>query len=324
MVTGGAGFIGSHLVEALLARGLEVRCLVRDPANPKWLAGLDVELVRGDIDEPESLKRIFGGVDYVFHAAGITKTADPADYYRVNAEGTKNLALAAIEGDNGGRLQKFVLVSSQAAAGPSREGTPRREDDPPAPVTDYGKSKLMGEKYAIELKDKLPLVIVRPPSIYGPRDKDVYTFFKLVSHGIRTTFREKRLISMCYVGDLVDGILSAAFRKTVSGEVFFIADPTPYGWDDMGEAIAVALGTRATRVVVPVPVLSVVAAVSEAVAALTGRPALLNRQKMAEIRQRYWVLDVEKAKEMLGFVAAHDFKTGARLTVEWYRRQGWI
>jgi len=322
LVTGGAGFIGSHLVEALLKRGLSVRCLVRDPAAPKWLRGLDVELVKGDIDKPESLKGIFGDVDYVFHAAGVTKAADAGTYYRVNAEGTKNLALAAVKG--GGRLKKFVLVSSQAASGPSLEGRPRKEDDPPAPVTDYGRSKLEGERNALALKDEIPLVIVRPPSVYGPRDRDVYTFFKLVKRGIRTTFREERLISMCYVDDLVEGVLLAGFGETESGEAFFIADPVPYGWDYMGEAIAEAFGVQAMRVVVPVSVLSVVAALSEAAGALTGRPALLNRQKMAEIRQRYWVLDVGKAGRRLGFAASRDFRTGARLTAQWYRSQGWL
>jgi dihydroflavonol-4-reductase len=322
LVTGGTGFIGSHLVEALLARGFEVRCLVRDPVKPGWLEGLDVELVKGDCNEPGSLAGITGDVDYVFHAAGVTKAAKGALYYKVNGEGTKNMAEAAA--GEAKKLKKFVYVSSQAASGPSRRGFPRKEDDPSEPVSDYGRSKLLGERYALAVSDRIDLAIVRPTSVYGPRDKDIYTFFKMVSRGFKTAFRNERLISVCYVDDLVEGILLAAACKARSGEAFFIADSKPYDWDEMGEAIEQALKVKARRIVVPIPALSVVALFSEAAGWLSGRPALLNRQKMAEIRQRYWVVDVRKAEAVLGFRARYDFSAGAKLTAEWYRRHGWI
>jgi len=321
-VTGGTGFVGSHLVEALLGRGFEVRCLVRDPADLKWLTGLDVELVVGDCSDPEGLKGSTAGADYVFHVAGLTKAVDPRDYYTVNSDGARNMAEAALRDNNG--LKKFVLVSSQAAAGPSQAGVPRKEDDPPSPVTDYGKSKLLAEKYLTGLKDELPVAIVRPPSVYGPRDRDIYTFFKLVSRGVRTSFNDERLISFCYVKDLAEGIIAAALKDTDSGEAFFIAHDRPLGWDEIGEAVAAALGVRARRVALPIAALSLVALVSEGVSALTGRPALMNRQKMAEIRQRYWVVDTAKAKAVLGFEAAVDFRAGAMLTARWYREHGWL
>jgi len=322
LVTGGTGFVGSHLAEALLGRGVEVRCLVRDPDDLKWLKGLDVELVKGDASDAGSLGGACSGVEYVFHAAGITKAVRPSDYYKVNAEGTKNMAEAA-ERDASG-LKKFVYVSSQAAAGPSVEGRPRKEDDAPAPVTDYGRSKLAGEQYALQYMDRLPIVIVRPPSVYGPRDRDVYSLFKMASRGFRPAFAGARLISVCYVGDLVDGLISAAFGDTESGDAYFVAYPKPYSWDEMGNAVADALGVKVVRVKIPIPALGVVAVFAELFCAVLGKPALLNRQKMAEIKQRYWVLDVTKAKEKLGFEAGCDFRAGAGLTAEWYRRQGWI
>lgn len=322
LVTGGTGFIGSHLVEALLARGFEVSVLVRDPARLGWIAGKDVRTLTGDCTRPESLRGVASGMDYVFHNAGLTKASRAEEYYRVNAEGTRNMLQAAAADAPG--LKKFVYVSSQAAAGPSVKGCPRREEDPAQPVTDYGLSKLAGERYAQEFADRLPVVIVRPTAVYGPRDRDVYTFFKLVSRGIRTAFADERLVSLCYVTDLVDGMLLAAQGDTGQGEAFFLADPKPYDWDYIGETIAGYLGVRPVRVVVPMPVLSVVAALSEAFGALTGKPALLNRQKMTEIGQRYWVADTGKARDRLGFGAAQDFRSGAGLTVRWYKENGWL
>lgn len=322
LVTGGTGFIGSHLVEALLAGGVEVCVLVRDPSQMGWIAGKDVKTFTGDCTDPESLVGITRGMDYVFHNAGVTKAASPDEYYRVNSEGTRNMLKAAAEDAPG--LRKFVFISSQAAAGPSTKATPRREEDPASPVTDYGRSKLAGESHAQEFKDALPVVILRPTAVYGPRDRDVYTFFKMVSRGIRTTFAEERLVSLCYVKDLVEGMILAAEADTASGDAFFIGYPEPYDWDYIGKTIAGAMGVKPVRLVVPVGVLSVVAVVSEAIGALTGRPALLNRQKMAEIRQRYWVADTCKAAAGLGFTARHDFSSGAELTVRWYRENGWI
>lgn len=321
LVTGGTGFIGSHLTEALLRKGLQVRCLARNPDRLGWLGGLPVETVKGDCTDPASLEAAVAGVDYIFHAAGLTKAADPKDYYRVNAEGTRNLCQAAKQA---GGLKRLVHISSQAAAGPSEKGRPRRERDAEAPVSDYGRSKLLGERYASGYKDSLNIAILRPTSVYGPRDKDIFTFFKMVSRGVRTSFRQERLISVCYVSDLVDAAIAAAEADTESGETFFIGEPEPYSWDAMGEAIAEALGVGARRVVVPIPLLYAVALAAEGAAALAGKPALLNRQKMAEIKQRYWVVDVSRARERLGFLAGTDFKTGARAAADWYRQNAWL
>jgi nucleoside-diphosphate-sugar epimerase len=322
LVTGGTGFIGSHLVEALLKEGIEVRCLVRDLSRLSWLSGLDVEVVKGDCAAPAGLSGAVKSVDYVFHAAGITKAVKARDYYRVNAQGTDNLLQAAVR--EAGRIRKFVLVSSQAAAGPSKEGEPRREYDPSAPVSDYGRSKLEAERYALSAKEDLNIAIVRPTAVYGPRDRDILTFFKMVSRGFRTAFSEKRQLSVCYVSDIVDGTIKAALKPTKSGDAFFLAHQARNDWDTMGEAIASALGVKARRLVIPVPLMAGVALCAEAFSFISGRPALLNRQKMAEIRQRFWVVDTSRAEEVLGFAARVDFPTGAKITAEWYRLHGWL
>ncbi|HEY3346285.1 MAG TPA: NAD-dependent epimerase/dehydratase family protein [Nitrospirota bacterium] len=324
LVTGGTGFIGSHLVEELLVRGFEVTCLVRDPLNLNWLngpcCGKDIRFVRGDCRDPESLVGRLDGAEYVFHLAGVTKAARSREYYNANAEGADNIAKAAAQAG----VRKFVHVSSQAAAGPSSAGVPRREEDPPMPVSDYGRSKLLGEQNVLGLKDAMDVAVVRPTAVYGPRDRDVYEFFRMVGRGFRTSFADERLISICHVEDLVDGIMRAALKNTRSGDVFFISGDRPYTWDEIGEAISEAVGRKATRVVLPLAALSAVAIASEAVSLITRRPALLNRQKVQEVRQRYWVADTARAKEQLGFSASINFADGARQTARWYRENGWL
>jgi len=322
LVTGATGFIGSHLAEALVSRGFEVDCLVRNPSRPGWLDGLRVGVLKGDCTDPEGLKGVISGYDYVFHNAGVTKTSDVGEYYRVNSLGAKIVAEAAARDCRG--LRKLVYVSSQAAAGPSSAGRPRTEDDEPAPVTDYGRSKLEGERHVLEYKDAVPVTIVRPSAVYGPRDRDIYTFFRLVSKGIRTAFADEHLVSLSYVDDLVDGIILAGTADTVSGDVFFLADEKPYDWDFVGATVAEVLGVKARRVVVPIPLMSVVALISEAFSAVSGRPTILNRQKMAEVRERYWVVDTARARKTLGYAPRHDFASGAALTAAWYRDNGWI
>ncbi|MGD0783391.1 MAG: NAD(P)-dependent oxidoreductase, partial [Candidatus Aminicenantales bacterium] len=171
LVTGGTGFIGSHLAEALLASGVEVWALVRNPENVNFLSGLDVHLAAGDL---ASVPALPSGLDWVFHLAGLTKALKKENYYSVNQEGTASLfdALAAQ-----GQRPRIIHVSSLAAAGPSDMPAGRTEEDPPAPVSPYGLSKLAGEGEALARKDRFPLAVIRVGAVFGPRDSDFLKFF---------------------------------------------------------------------------------------------------------------------------------------------------
>ncbi|UCB52931.1 MAG: NAD-dependent epimerase/dehydratase family protein, partial [Candidatus Zixiibacteriota bacterium] len=229
LVTGANGFVGSHLAEGLLERGYRVRCLVRKTSDLRWLSGLEVEYFYGDVADKESLKGVCGNVDLVFHAAGLTSARSRKEYLRANAEGTRNLVEVCLEQNP--KLQRFVYVSSQAAVGPGVDERPLDETAPSRPITDYGESKLEGERIVLEHVSQLPVTVVRPPAVYGPRDTDVLGFFKVASRGFRVSFgKGESFLSLVYVKDLVDGIIRAAENPKSLGQTYFIADDKVYSW----------------------------------------------------------------------------------------------
>ncbi|HEY6105649.1 MAG TPA: NAD-dependent epimerase/dehydratase family protein, partial [Anaeromyxobacteraceae bacterium] len=152
LLTGATGFIGLTLAERLRARGDAVRALARASSRVEELSALGVDLVRGDVTDPRSLPAAVDGCEAVVHLAGLTKALGPEEYRRVNVLGARHLAAACSEARPGPVL---VLVSSLAAAGPALAGRPRREEDPPAPVSDYGRSKLEGEQEVRALAGRL-------------------------------------------------------------------------------------------------------------------------------------------------------------------------
>jgi dihydroflavonol-4-reductase len=319
LVTGGTGFIGSHLVEFLTARGVEVFALVRDPNNLKFLKGLDVRLLPGDLF---SIPALPPDLDYVFHLAGMTKAVKSADYYTVNQQGTASF-FEAIRRQ--GINAKLIHLSSLAACGPSADGRGRKEDDPPAPVSHYGKSKLLGEEEALAHKDHFPVVIIRVGSVFGPKDSDFLRYFKPIRRGILLSFGFKpRLMSVCYVQDLVRALDMAARRPLAGGEILNIGDPTPYSFDDIGRMAGKVLGKKPKRIVIPLSVVYLAALASDIATAFTGRPSITTRKKFPELKQPGWMADVQKARDKIGFETRYSLEEGLRETLGWYQANGWL
>ena len=323
LVTGGSGFIGSHLVELLLARGHTVRCLVRRTSDLKWLKGLPVEYIYGDLFDAEVLCRAVDAADYVYHSAGLTKAKKKEEYYRANTLGTQNLLEAVLTSTP--RIKRFVLISSQTAAGPSNGKTPVTEETPPHPITTYGKSKLRAEQECLKLRERVSTTIVRPPVVYGPRDKDVFEFFHTMSRGLQPMvgMREK-YVSFIHAEDLVRGIVMAAESPNAVGSTYFVANKGFYGWREVGEITRRVLGTKALRIRIPEFGVYGVAAFAEFFALFSKKPALINFEKARDMVQDYWTCDGSKAERDFGFHAEISLEEGIRDAVEWYRSSGWL
>lgn len=317
LITGATGFIGGHLAERLRARGLAVTALVRDPGRGRILERLGVRLLHGELDSRPTLP---DDLDAVFHLAGKTRAIRTEDYYTVNRKNTASLLETILDQ---GRRPRFVFLSTMAAGGPSIPGRPRREDDPSDPVSEYGRSKLEGEREVVALKDNLPVSVVRVGPVYGPRDPGFLDYFKFIRRGLLLSFgRRPRCMSVCYIDDLVDGLIAAAESRAGSGEVYQIGDPTPCSFEDIGRIAARILGVRTHRLILPLPFLSAAVFASELIRPITRKPGIANRDKYAEYKQPNWVLEFSKARTGLGFEAAWGLEEGLVRTIAWYRETG--
>jgi len=317
LVTGATGFIGSFLVEALSKKGYKVTCLVRKTSNLKWLRHFRLLYLQGDLDDTDSYAGKLGEFDYIYHLAGLTKADSARDYYHANAECTQKLVSAAAEMNPA--LKRFLHVSSLAAAGPSIDGTPLIEDTPSCPVSIYGKSKLEGEKAVLSCREMLPITIVRPPAVYGPRDTDFFLVFRAVQNRL-FPYWGKSSYSLIYVEDLVQGIILAAEKEEAAGKVYYLADSRIYTNDDILEAMCLTLGRKAFRLRLPRSILPALAVLLQKI----QKKGIINPDKIQEIRYPYWTCDPARAMKELGFHTETPLGEGFKKTADWYRKEKWL
>ena len=329
LVTGGTGFIGRHLVRRLAERGDRVRCLVRDPRRASVSAAPAVEYVQGDVTASDSLDAAVSGMEVVYHLAGATLPVRRSDYPEVNAEGTRRLAEACTRREN---PPVFLYVSSLAAAGPARDDRPLTEDCPPQPVSEYGRSKLAAERYLRGLAGKLPITVLRPPSVFGPGDPYTFKLFRLARWGVmlvpgRRVFR----LSWIDVADLIEAMLLAALRgrrlDSASEEtgVYFVALDERPTIAELTQLLAETAGRRRLRTFhVPIFLGPLGAYINDLRSRLTGRAYWLNPDKLREAVAGSWICDPSKAKRELGFACQTDLASGLRAASRWYHDHGWL
>jgi nucleoside-diphosphate-sugar epimerase len=319
LVTGATGFVGGHVIEALLRQKDTVTALVRRAARGPALADRGVRVMAGDLGQPDALRAACDGQDVVYHIAGLVAARSEAEFLAVNRTGTERLVEAARDA----KVRRFVLLSSLAAGGPTEPGRPLSGDEPPRPTTQYGRSKLAGE--TVVRASALEWTIVRPPAVYGPGDREMFRVFRAARLGIAPVFGTgAQALSLVYGPDLADAITAAGRSAATAGRVFYACHPEILSSRALVETVGRAAGRRVRVVAIP-PIAGRAALwLTEWLARLRNRPTVLTRDKANEFFQPAWICDPTPLTEVTGWRATHDLAAGARATYDWYRRAGWL
>jgi nucleoside-diphosphate-sugar epimerase len=328
LVTGASGFLGSHVAEQLSSAGHDVRALVRKSSNKKFLETLPrVELAYGGIEDADKVAEACVGVDAIVHSAGIVKAKHPDDFAKTNVEGTRNVleGAKAASGKNGApNLKRFVLVSSLEAVGPSKDGSPVPIDQE-NPVTAYGRSKLEAEKVAKSYAKDLPITILRPTGIYGPRDVEIFEAFRSVKNGVLPlTGDGKSKLTLVYGPDAARACIAAIDANVPSGSTYFVTDGEVYEQREMMEELERAVGKKAfLRFGIPNGVIGVAARFVEAYGKVTDKAVMLTREKASMLAYPYWVCSSDATRDALGWKPEVTWKDGADKTARWYKENNW-
>ena len=328
LITGASGFIGSFIVEEALRRDMDVWAAVRKTSSREYLQDSRINFIELDFRSKEALVAQLGAheFDYVVHAAGVTKCLDKEDFRRINTEGTIHLVDALI--DLRMPIKRFVYLSSLSVFGNIHERQPYQditERDCPRPNTAYGKSKLEAERYLDSIGNDFPYIILRPTGVYGPRERDYFLMAQSVARHVDFAAGFKRQdITFVYVLDVVQAVFLALDRG-MSGRKYFLSDGEVYRSADFSSLLKKELGVSwMLRIVAPLWVLRIITFFGEKIANVTRKPIALNNDKYNILKQRNWRCDIEPTMDELGYHPHYKLADGVRLSVKWYRENGWL
>jgi nucleoside-diphosphate-sugar epimerase len=311
LVTGATGFVGSHAAQAFVEAGYEVRVGARASSDLRWISSLDAERVPLDVrGNPEEISRAVENVDFVVHAAGITRARRSEDYYSVNAQGTRRVATAALRAG----VWRFVLISSLAARGP---------DGRDHPESDYGRSKFEAENHLRALSGRMEAVVLRPAAVYGPRDTDLLPLFRMARAGWLPVPSGAALLQPIYVQDAARFALAAA-RAPVGFGPFPVAENRRYTWRDVAAGLEKALGRTVRAVRLPAGAFVLAGLAAEWVAKPLSAVPILDERRSRDLALNAWTCDVSGTEEALGWRAEVPLFEGLERTARWYGQVGWL
>ncbi len=327
LVTGASGFIGSHLVPALLDSGCTPVALVRRSSDRSWLDELKVEVRYGDLGDPGSLREAVRGVDAVIHLAAYYRFyGEKSLYQKINVEGTKALAHAAKEAG----VSHFIYCSSTEAIGPV-DGV-GNEESPPHPQYQYGVSKLEAERSLYEIQGEQPWVtVIRPSGVYGPGNVDDVSYWFIMSQargGVLSRFivgSGLSSIQFVHVEDVVQGFIKALKMPEASkGETFIISEDHAHTYLEVYDIICELLGKSPPIIHLPAPLAKLGILPVELFNRLTGRDDFMWHTATVDSVMSNRSYSVTKAVDRLGYHPRYDLRKGLGETVEWYRENGYL
>jgi nucleoside-diphosphate-sugar epimerase len=318
LVTGAAGFLGSHLVEDLANEGCRVRALVRPSSDTAPLEPLDVEIMRGDVTNPEVARHAVRGCRAVYHlAAARSHDVTREAHYATNVQGTKCLAGAALEAG----VARFVYAGSAGVYGTISEG-PINEDSPLAPNSHYRRSKLLAENALSVYQDRgLAVVTARIASAYGPRSANWVGLFRAVASGrFRIVGNGMNHVQMGYVSDIVQGVRLCGDVPGIEGRRYLIAGSEALALRRFVEIVAEDLGVTCAISSVPAPPFKLLAGVYDICFRVAGIE--LPRADVLDLHLSDRRFDISRAQAEIGYVPRVDLRHGVRETLAWCRSQG--
>ncbi|WAC42396.1 NAD-dependent epimerase/dehydratase family protein [Pedobacter sp. SL55] len=324
LITGASGFVGYHLIVTAIENGLEVFAAIRPNSDVSHLKDLNVNYVNLNFNAVDELKAELEEKQYAYiiHAAGTTKAKTLQEYNKVNADFSRNLALAASLVSY--KLEKFVFVSSLAAIGPITDFNAAINDDTNAqPVTFYGLSKKLAEEYLNKIEN-LPLVTVRPTAVYGPREKDIFILFKTINQGLEPYIgRFNQTLSFIYVKDLAE-IIIRFLTSDVVHKTYNISDGLTYNRYALADGLKKALQKKTLKMHIPLGIIKSLAGLMDTIYARSSKTPTLNKEKIKELTAPNWACNIENLKKDLQFEPQYNLERGLQETVKWYKANNWL
>lgn len=324
-LTGATGFVGGFIVEALLQENYEVYIAARKSSDFSYIDINKVKIVYPNLAESASIASVLKEyhINFVIHNAGLTRHPVESELYDVNAKYAQNMANAIMESKI--KINKFIHISSLAAFGPAdftEQGIVNHQSDP-RPVTAYGRSKLAGEQMLLSYPE-IPKIILRPTAVYGPREKDLLSVFKMISNGLEINIGSSpQTLSFIYVKDLAQLVLRS-LESSIVNQSYFVSDGNRYSNLELNQYIKDAIGRKTLKITLPMGIVKPMSIVSEYLGSLFGKYPVFNKDKYNEIIARSWLCDSRDLLRDMNYEVQYPLQAGIQETVSWYQENGWI